>query len=94
MRRKFFLQAEERLAAFASLGRRDHMRIEIEVAGIGQALAAARAATGQRAYVVAGRAGIHPDTLRAIERGRRECSGELANRIKTAVAEGAQAHGR
>ncbi len=70
------------------------MRIEIEVAGIGQALAAARAATGQRAYVVAGRAGLHPDVLRGIERGRRSCSEEQAKRIKSAIAEGAQAHAR
>jgi len=64
------------------------MRVEIEVAGIGQALAATRIAASQEQYVVAGRAGIHPDTLRAIERGRRECSGELAKRIKVAIDAG------
>lgn len=64
------------------------MRITLEVASVGQALAAERAVAGQRAYVVAARAGIHPTTLAKIEKGERACSMELAARVRAAIAAG------
>lgn len=61
------------------------MQVTLEVSGVGQALAAERAATRQKAYIVAGRAGIHPSTLARVEKGDLSCPPELAARIRRAI---------
>lgn len=64
------------------------MQVTLEVSNIGQALAAERAISGQRAYIIAARAGVHPSVLSKIEKGERLCSLELAARVRAAIAAG------
>lgn len=64
------------------------MKVEIECQHVGQALHALRVVSGLRGYECAARAGCHPATLAAIERGRKPCSPTLEARIRRAISEG------